>query len=140
MRRINTQLQTIPLSATLLATVAWTVPASADFCLQFSGELSGALGFFRFKGNLPTSSGSITKLAGRVAGLSPVFGTATVTGTGPDKTVEIGATFFADASQGQFDVNLFPPFTTGSGYAGYGEYDVNHAVTLTVVSCSLEPS
>jgi hypothetical protein len=50
-----------------------------------------------------------------VAGLSPVFGTATVAKDGSFS--EIGAAFFADAVQGQIDVSFFPPTAaTGSGF------------------------
>ena len=140
MRSISTQLQVITLAAILLATVAWTAPVSADFCIQLdNATFSGDLGFFRFKGKLPTKSGKIKTLAGRGAGLSPAFGSAVVVGTGENKYVELGVTFFIDGTQGQFDVALFPPFTEGSGGADYGDYDVNPGVDVTVVSCSLEP-
>jgi hypothetical protein len=139
MRSINTQLQIITLAAVLLATVAWPAPASADFCIQLNGgSFSGDLGFFRFKGSLPTKLGKIEALTGRVAGLSPAFGTATVTDPG-SKTIELAATFFADGTQGQFDVNLFAPFTSGSGDADYGDYGTSQSVNVTVVDCSLEP-
>lgn len=122
----------------LFATVGAASPASADFCLQLGGALSGDLGFFRFKGGLPTKPGTIRQLTGRVAGLSPVFGTVTVAKDG--SFVELGVTFFADGVQGQFDVALVPPdFASGSGGADYGAYDVTQAVTAAVVSCSLEP-
>ncbi|MGR9074174.1 MAG: hypothetical protein ACU833_14030 [Gammaproteobacteria bacterium] len=131
------KLKTIAAAALLLA--AASMPASADFCMQLNGgPLSGDLGFFRFKGSLPHSNGAIKPLTGRVAGLSPAFGSATVAKDG--SFVELGATFFADAVQGQFDVTFLPPTAvSGSGYADYGTYDVNEAVTAAIVDCSLEP-
>jgi hypothetical protein len=119
--------------------LATALPAQADFCLQLNGgPFSGDLGFFRFKGKMPTIAGKIVTLRGRVAGLSPVFGTATV---GTDGSyVELGATFFADAVEGQIDVTFFPPTSdTGSGYGDYGSYDVGSSVDASVVSCGLEP-
>lgn len=126
-------------AALIAAGLAAATPASADFCLQLSGALSGDLGFFRFKGPLHTTPpGAIQALTGRVAGLSPAFGASTVAKDG--SFVEFGVTFFADATQGQFDVFLSPPqFTAGSGFADYGTYGVNSAVSAAVVSCGLEP-
>jgi hypothetical protein len=87
---------------------ATALPAQADFCLQLiGGVFSGDLGFFRFHGKMLTVPGKIMTLRGRVAGLSPVFGTATVATDG--SYVELGATFFADAKEGQIEVTLFPP-------------------------------
>ena len=73
-----------------------------------------------------------------LGGSSPVFGTATV---GKDGTfVEIGATFFADGTQGQIDVSFFPPTAAaGSGGGDYGAYGVVQAVTANIVACTLEP-
>ena len=129
---------TTMLAAALLGGLCVATPASADFCLQMSGELSGDLGFFRFKGSLPRKAGDMYTIHGRVAGLSPVFGAATRAKDGT--FIEIGATFFADAEQGQFDIFLDPPgFTSGSGGAEYGSYGVSDAVTVMVVDCKLEP-
>ena len=116
-----------------------TTPAYADFCLQLNGApFSGDLGFFRFKGTRPTTKGAIVALKGRVAGLSPVFGAATVAKDG--SFLEIGATFFADGTQGQIDVSFFPPSnTSGSGSGDFGAYGTSDSFTATVVSCSLEP-
>ena len=124
--------------AVLAAVLALAAPASAEICLQMSGALSGDLGFFRFRGSMPKKPGEITNLSGRVAGLSPAFGAAT---RAKDNTfIEIAATFFADATQGQFDITLDPPdFISGSGGSGYGAYGVGDAVTVAVVSCQLEP-
>lgn len=126
---------------TFLATAAVTMPVSADYCIQLNGgSFSGDLGFFRFKDvdPLPHIKGTIKTLTGRVAGLSPAFGTLTVARDG--SFIELGVTFFADATQGQFDISLAPPkFNSGSGYADYGAYDVNQAVTAAVVSCRNEP-
>ena len=55
--------------AAFFATLALAGPASADFCLQMSGGLSGDLGFFRFKGSLPKGANQITTLKGRGAKL-----------------------------------------------------------------------
>jgi hypothetical protein len=83
--------------ATAALALAMATPARADFCIQLSGgPFSGDLGFFRFKGTLPNGKGAVVTLKGRVAGLSPVFGTATVAKDGT--FVEIGATFFADGT------------------------------------------
>jgi hypothetical protein len=132
------KMKALILASALLFSFTITSSAFADWCLQFSGALSGDLGFFRFKGKLPTKSGKIKALRGRVAGLSPAFGTATVYKNGSG--VELGVTFFADAVQGQFDVTLFGPgFTSESGYADYGTYDVNQSVNVIIVNCSLEP-
>ena len=86
----------------------------------------------------PTAPGTIVDLKGRVAGLSPVFGTATVAKDGT--FLEIGATFFADGTQGQIDVSFFPPnATTGSGSGNYGAYGTSQSFSANVVSCNLEP-
>ena len=77
-------------------------------------------------------------LHGRGAGLDPVFGAATVGKDGSD--VEIAATFFIDAVEGQFDVDFVPPGAKyGSGYGDYGVYDANQSVTAKIVHCGLEP-
>jgi len=129
---------TTMLAAALVGGLCVATPAAADFCLQMSGELSGDLGFFRFQGALPKKAGEMTRIHGRVAGLSPAFGAATRAKDGT--FIEIGATFFADDEQGQFDIFLDPPgFTTGAGGAEYGNYGVNNAVTVAVVDCKLEP-
>jgi hypothetical protein len=129
----------------LLISLTLAVPAKADFCIQIAPSasnpacpLSGALGFFRFKGALPKAANRVKPLLGRVAGLSPAFGTVTVY---PDASgIELGATFFADAVQGQFDVTLFAPgFNSGEGYADYGAYGANFGCDVELVSCALEP-
>jgi hypothetical protein len=123
----------------MAATLGVAAPASADFCMQLTGgSFSGDLGFFYFSGKRPTKKGSIVQLKGRVAGLSPVFGTAVVTKDGSG--AEYAATFFADADEGQFDVSFGPPkSTSGSGYGGYGSYNVSESVTANIVSCGGEP-
>jgi hypothetical protein len=63
------------------------------------GPFSGDLGSFRFKGTLPKGKSALVALKGRVADLSPVFGTATVAKDGT--FAEIGVTLFADGIQGQ---------------------------------------
>jgi hypothetical protein len=125
--------------ATPFLLLALAAPVRADFCLQLNGgAFSGDLGFFRFKGKLPKASGAIVALRGRAAGLSPAFGAATVAKDG--SFVEVGATFFIDGDQGQFDVSFFPPTaTTGSGGGGYGVYGTGTAVTAAVVDCATEP-
>jgi hypothetical protein len=127
------------LAAVTVAGLIATTPAYADFCLQLNGgSFSGDLGFFRFKKSRPTGSGAIMTLKGRVAGLSPVFGTATV--AKDSSFLEIGATFFADGVQGQIDVQFFPPnHATGSGSGNYGAYGTSQSFTATEVSCTLEP-
>jgi hypothetical protein len=115
-------------------------PARADFCLQLNGgALSGDLGFFRFAKRLPKKPGTFVPIVGRVAGLSPAFGAATVSDDGA--VIEVAVTFFADAAEGQFDVWLTSSsqYTSGNGYADYGTYDVNVSHTVNVVNCSLEP-
>ena len=116
-----------------------TLPAQADFCIQLNGgPFSGDIGFFRFKGNLPKVAGHIVTLRGRAAGLDPVFGTAVVAKDG--SYVEIGATFFIDADEGQIDVTFAPPASsTGSGYGDYGQYGTGASVDAAIVSCGLEP-
>jgi hypothetical protein len=127
------------LAAVTLAALTPAAPAYADFCLQLNGgPFSGDLGFFRFKKTRPTAPGAIVALKGRVAGLSPVFGTATVAKDG--SFLEIGATFFADVTQGQIDVSFFPPnATSGSGSGSYGSYGTSQSFSAAVVSCNLEP-
>jgi len=114
-------------------------PALADFCIQLNGgSFSGDIGFFRFKGSLPTDDGAIETLKGRAAGLSPAFGTAVVAKDG--SYVELAATFFIDAVQGQFDIAFSPPDSKkGAGGASFGEYGLGDAVKAKVVSCSNEP-
>ncbi len=127
------------LAAVTLAALTAVPPAYADFCLQLNGgSFSGDLGFFRFKKTRPTGSGAIMAVKGRVAGLSPVFGTATVAKDGT--FLEIGATFFADGVQGQIDVSFFPPSNaTGSGSGNFGAYGTSQSFTAAEVSCTLEP-
>jgi hypothetical protein len=122
-----------------LLLLAVATPAAADFCFQLNGgSFSGDLGFFRFDGKRPTVAGKIEKLTGRVAGLSPVYGTVTVAKDGT--FAEFGATFFADADEGQIDVSFFPPNSAvGSGYGAYGSYGLTDAVSVTVVDCKTEP-
>jgi hypothetical protein len=122
-----------------ISAIATTTDARADFCLQLNGgPFGGDLGFFRFKDDIPLIAGQITQLRGRVAGLSPVFGTAVVAKDGT--YVEIGATFFADAEEGQIDVT-FAPLTskTGGGYGNYGAYGTGVSVTAKKTACSNEP-
>jgi hypothetical protein len=91
-----------------LTAAKFTSTASNPFCLQLNGgPFSGDLGFFRITGKRPTVAGKIVQLSGRVAGLGPVFGTAVVAKDGT--FLEIGATFFVDAEEGQIDVEFFPP-------------------------------
>lgn len=131
-------MRAIGIAIVLAGSLCLATPASADFCLQMTGGLSGDLSFFRFRGKLPKKAGNIEALHGRVAGLSPAFGTATR--AKDDSFIEVGATFFADATEGQFDVFLYPPsFTMGNGSSNYGAYDVSDAVTVAVVDCDLEP-
>ena len=115
------------------------LPARADFCLQLNGgPFSGDLGFFRFTGKMPKTPGQIVPLSGRAAGLDPVYGSATVATDG--SYVEIGATFFVDADEGQIDVTFFPPKSKrGSGYGDYGQYGTGQSFDASVVSCGLEP-
>jgi hypothetical protein len=123
----------------MLTALSAAAPARADFCVRLNGgPFSGDLGFFRFKGTLPTTAGQIVGLKGRVAGLSPVFGTATVAKDG--SFVEIGATLFADATQGQIDLAFFPPTSrTGSGDGNYGTYGTGASFSATKVGCAQEP-
>ncbi len=129
------------MALTLLAVILFAAgPARADFCLQLNGgALSGDLGFFRFIKKLPKKSGAMAPLTGRVAGLSPAFGTAVfqVDGSG----IELAATFFADGVEGQFDVFLTAGsgFTSGGGDADYGAYGANISHTANIVDCALEP-
>jgi hypothetical protein len=114
-------------------------PAFADVCIQLNGgSFSGDIGFFRFKGSLPTKAKAIEPLAGRAAGLSPAYGTAIV---GKDGTyLELAATFFVDGVQGQFNVAFSPPTNKkGSGAAAFGKYGLTTDVKAKIVSCSLEP-
>jgi hypothetical protein len=122
-----------------LLAVITTMPARADFCIQLNGgPFSGDLGFFRFKGQRPIESGKIVTLRGRVAGLSPVFGTAVVAKDG--SYLEIGATFFADGEQGQILVAFFPPTNrSGNGSGNYGQYGTGASFTATKVNCAGEP-
>lgn len=118
-----------------------SAPAHADFCIQVTGtSISGDIGFFRFRGDLPTAAGTIQTVRGRVAGLGPVFGTAVVTKSGGVKTLEIGATFFADATQGQIDIAFSPPgAANGSGNGAYGDYGTGDGLTASKVACATEP-
>jgi hypothetical protein len=126
------------LASTELALLIST-PAAADYCFQLNGgSFSGDLGFFRFKGKRPTKKGAVVQLTGRVAGLSPVYGTATV---GKDGSfAEIAATFVADGVEGQIDLQFFPPSaSSGSGTGDYGTYGLETSFTVNVVDCSGEP-
>ena len=120
------------LSALLIGTFGMASPALADWCMQLGSPFSGDDGFFRFKGKLPKKAGKIKTLKGRVAGISPVYGTATVYKDGSG--VEIGASFFVDAFFDHLNITFFGPnFTTGTGEA-YGQ-----SVDATIVKCSGEP-
>jgi hypothetical protein len=136
-RRYSQATRTGATAVLLLAAAA--APARADFCIQLNGAaFSGDLGFFRFDGKAPTQSGKMVPLAGRVAGLGPVFGTAVVAKDG--SYLEIGATFFVDAEQGQFDVFFFPPTAkNGSGDGNYGTYGTGTGFTAKRVRCKKEP-
>ena len=122
-----------------LFALATAAPARADFCMQLNGgSVSGDLGFFRFTGKLPKHAGDIVPLSGRAAGLDPVYGSATVATDG--SYVEIGATFFVDAEQGQIDVTfVLPKPTHGSGDGDYGTYGTGQSFDADIVSCGLEP-
>ena len=118
--------------------------ASADFCLQFSGascDLSGDLGFFRFKGKLPKKVKKFAALHGRSCGVGPAYGSAVVNteGTG----VEVGATFFCDAQQGQISALFTPGSRIGDtsllAYASYGSHGIATSCTAVIVDCDLEP-
>ncbi len=126
--------------AALPMLMATAGPAHADFCLQLDGgPFSGDLGFFRFRGDVPTTAGKIATLRGRVAGLGPVFGTGVVAKDG--SYVEIGATFFVDAEQGQVDLVLSPPGgRSGSGDGDYGAYGTAASFSVLKVSCQNEPA
>jgi hypothetical protein len=125
--------------AACLLVLASALPARADYCVQLTGgPFSGDLGFFRFKGVKPTAAGTIVTQPGRVAGVGPVFGTAIVARDG--SYLEIGATFFADATQGQIDLSFFPPTNNnGSGHGRYGAYGTSASFTAKKVGCNLEP-
>jgi hypothetical protein len=117
--------------------------ASADTCIQISGascDLSGDLGFFRFKGKLPKKAKKFVALHGRACGVGAAFGTAVVNteATG----VAVAATFFCDAEQGQFDLFFSVGATlgdTGFGYASYGAYGLGSSCDGEIVDCALEP-
>jgi hypothetical protein len=130
---------TLFLASAMLLTLGSTAPARADYCIRLSGgSFSGDIGFFRIAGTRPSAANTIKTFAGRAAGLSPVFGSVVINkeGTG----AELGATFFIDSSQGQFDISFNPPLSlTGGGYATYGAYNVNTSVTAKIVRCSGEP-
>jgi hypothetical protein len=125
---------TVPIFA-----LAATGPARADFCIQLNGgPFGGDLGFFRFTGKLPKKPGQIVPLSGRAAGLDPVYGSATVATDG--SYVELGATFFVDADQGQIDITFIPVKSKhGSGYGDYGQYGTGQDVDADIVACDLEP-
>lgn len=121
------------LSSLLIATFGMTGPVFADWCMRLGNPFPGDDGFFRFKGKLPTKAGKIKNLRGRVAGISPVYGTATVYKDGSG--VEVGASFFLDGFFDHLNITFFGPnFTDGSGEA-YG-VSVND---VTIVNCSDEP-
>lgn len=123
----------------ILTTLLIATPAAADYCFQLDGgSFSGDLGFFRFSGKRPTKKGAKKQLTGRVAGLSPVYGTATV---GKDGSfAEFAATFVADGDEGQIDVQFFPPSaSSGSGTGDYGAYGLGTSFSANVVDCSGEP-
>lgn len=123
----------------ILTTLLVATPAAADYCFQLNGgPFSGDLGFFRFDGKRPTKNGAIEQLTGRVAGLSPVYGTSTV---GKDGSfAEFTATFVADGVEGQIDVQFFPPSaSTGTGTGDYGAYGLGTSFSASVVDCSGEP-
>jgi hypothetical protein len=127
----------VVLTVAMLALTAGV--ARADFCIQLKGgPFSGDIGFFRFKGQAPGNAGDIVALAGRGAGLSPAFGSAIVAKDG--SYLEVGAMFFIDADQGQFDVTFFPPDgRTGAGYGNFGHYGTSVSLTAKRVGCANEP-
>jgi hypothetical protein len=118
--------------------------ASADFCLQFSGAscfLSGDLGFFRFKGKLPKKVKKFAPLHGRACGVGPAYGSAVLNTEGT--LVEVGATFFCDADQGQISASFTPGSRIGDtsslAYASYGSHGLATSCTAVLVDCDLEP-
>ena len=132
-----TALKVALLAALLL--IPPVAPVRADYCLRLTGgPFTGDIGFFRFAGTRPSTPGAKVVVKGRAAGLSPFFGAAVVAKDG--SSTEIGATFFIDGVQGQFDIAFSPPLaTTGSGYGDYGTYGTSHSVTVRKVACSTEP-
>ena len=122
------------LSALLIGTFGMASPTLADWCMRLGSQFPGDDGFFRFKGKFPTKAGKIKTLRGRVAGISPVYGAATVY---KDKSgVEIGASFFLDGFLDHLNITFWGPgFDTGTG--SVGSTSVNDA---TIVKCSGEPS
>lgn len=127
------------LAGSLAVLAASAAPAAADTCIRLTGgSFSGDIGFFRFKGDLPTTPNQMVTLAGRAAGLSPAWGTAVTPKAGG--YVELGVSFFIDGVQGQFDVFFNPANSrNGSGAGSYGEYGANDSVTARIVSCVQEP-
>lgn len=127
------------MAASLFVALGAAAPAKADYCIRLSGgSFSGDIGFFRIAGARPSIANSMKAFAGRAAGPSPVFGSVIVNKEGT--TAEMGASFFIDASQGQFDISFSPPLgLTGDGYASYGTYNVGTHVAAKIVRCSGEP-
>ena len=127
------------LPALALLMLAGSTPARADYCIRLAGgSFSGDIGFFRFAGTRPSAAGTMKSVAGRAAGLSPLFGTVIVAKDGSYS--EIGATFFIDATEGQMDIAFNPPLSlNGSGSASLGTYGVNTSVTAKIVRCAGEP-
>jgi hypothetical protein len=124
--------------------VASAAPArAADLCIQLDGvscPLSGDLGFFRFKAKLPKNPKKAVALHGRVAGLGSAYGTAVMSNDAT--SIDIGVTFFADATQGQFNGSFDPTdlASVHSANADYGAYDVGGgSCDMTIVDCAGEP-
>jgi hypothetical protein len=100
------------------------------------GPFSGDLGFFASKARCPRER-RCCHAQGQSGG--PQSGIRDTRVAKDGTFVEIGATFFADGTQGQIDVSFSPPTAAaGSGGGDYG-YGAGQAVNANIVACTLEP-
>ena len=125
------------------AFVLASAPASArDMCLQFSGQdcdFTGQAGFFRFKGKLPRNKKKFVPVHGRNAGITGVYGTATM--DTEESMISLTASFTQDAVFGTIDVFIDPANLNGThfGSSSYGDIGLGQSCDVDIVDCDLEP-
>lgn len=132
--RGRSRLATIAIAtAALFATAA--SPALAATCIQVTGE--GVSLFFQFKGKLPTKPNSFQQLSGRIDGVGPAYGAATVPVDG--SFVELAGGFASGGTLfGFFNIGFAPPKSkTGGG--GVVIDNILIPVEAKIVSCRKEP-
>jgi hypothetical protein len=128
----------VVMSLTMVASVR------ADFCIQLSENLSGSLGFLKFKGQIPKKKGKFSALTGRRGDSNdygPAYGGASVLDDGT--CMNLSAQFVADGDPGAAILEFCPSGgsgalgvgSVGDGQSTYGTTPAWSSETGTIVSC-----